>query len=90
MTRFLRPLCFDFVAAGDGDGEGEALLRSRGNLMFLGSMLCWRAELEHTDGQPEAAHAALSEAEALAARLGVGPSAQLALDLTRARQTLAR
>jgi predicted ATPase/DNA-binding winged helix-turn-helix (wHTH) protein len=68
--------------------EGEALLRSGGYLLMLGSMLCYRAELEHADHQPEAARAALDEATSYAERLGAGPQSHLGQDLQRTRAFL--
>ena len=68
--------CLDF---------GEALLRAVSDRLSLGVLLCSRAETEHLAGVPDAASAALAEADVVAAEVGAGPSSELGLALARVR-----
>jgi predicted ATPase/class 3 adenylate cyclase/Tfp pilus assembly protein PilF len=69
--------------------SGEALLKAVSDRMSLGILLCSRAEMEHLSGSADAARAALADAAAIAASVGVGPTSELGLALARVRDLLA-
>jgi len=75
----------NFIDARRSLDSGEALLRSVGDRLSLGVQLCNRAETEHLAGIPDAASAALAEADVIAAEIGAGPDSELGLALRRAR-----
>jgi predicted ATPase/class 3 adenylate cyclase/Tfp pilus assembly protein PilF len=65
---------------------GEALLRAVSDRMSLGILLCSRAETERRAGNPDAASAALSDAEAIAAEVAAGEQSELGLAIVRVRK----
>jgi predicted ATPase len=67
---------------------GEILLREVGEGRELGICLCDRADIERRSGNLPAAMEKLGEAEALAARMAVGPDSELGRTLARLRQAL--
>ena len=64
------------------------MLREVGDGRGLAICLCDRAEIERRSGDLPAAMAKLDEAEALAARMAVGPESELGRTLTLLRQAL--
>ena len=66
----------------------EALLQAASDRMSLGILLCSRAETEHLASIPNAAKAALAEADVIAAEVGAGPDSELGLALARVRNLL--
>ena len=68
---------------------GEPLLREVSDRLSLGILLCNFAETELLAGSVEAARAKLSEAEAIAAELSVGPGSELGLALARVHRLVA-
>jgi len=66
----------------------EALLHAASDRMSLGILLCSRAETEHLASIPNAAKAALAEADVIAAEVGAGPDSELGLALARVRNLL--
>ena len=75
----------NFVEARRCLDSGEALLRAVSDRTSLGILLCSRAETEHLAGVPDAARAALAEADVIAAEVGAGPDSELGLALARVR-----
>ena len=66
----------------------EALLHAASDRMSLGILLCSRAETEHLASIPNAAKAALAEADVIAAEVRAGPDSELGLALARVRNLL--
>jgi predicted ATPase/serine/threonine protein kinase len=62
--------------------QAAATLRERNDPLQLGLTLCSRVKMERLAGDEHAAARALDEAAALAARLNVGPQAELSLRLS--------
>ncbi len=62
---------------------GELVLRSMGDQLELGRLLCSRAEGHHRRGDASAARACLVEAQSLAASVGATPSTELGRALSR-------
>ncbi len=56
---------------------GEALLRGASDMVSLAVLLCGRAEAWHLAGDTTAARAALTEASAIAERVGAGPDSEI-------------
>jgi predicted ATPase/Tfp pilus assembly protein PilF len=75
----------NFVDARRCLDSGDALLRAVRDRLSLGVALCNRAQAEALAGVPEAASAALAEAEAIAVEIGAGPASELGIALDRAR-----
>ncbi len=79
----LRSLADLYLAKGQFDkartrlDEAENVLRAVGDKLYLGHVLCGRAELEHREGNPEAAARACAEAEALALAAHSEPESEL-------------
>ena len=65
---------------------GETLLREASDRLSLGILLCNFAESALLAGSGEAAHAKLSEAQAIAADLSVGAGSELGLALARVQR----
>ena len=62
---------------------GETLLSGAGDSVYLGVLLCHRAEAEHLGGDESAAAVALEAARRHAAAVGAGPESELGMSLTR-------
>jgi tetratricopeptide (TPR) repeat protein len=77
-----------FDAAYASLNSGEALLRTVSDQLGLGILLCSRAETDHLAGNSNAVTAALAEADAIAAAMGVGPESELGLAIKRVRALL--
>lgn len=75
----------NFVEARHCLDSSEALLRAVSDRMSLGILFCSRAETEHLAACPDAASAALAEADVIATEVGAGPDSELGLALTRVR-----
>jgi predicted ATPase len=78
----------DMTAARASLDQGEALLRDVGEQAALAIFLCRRGRIEMTDGNPEAAQAALTEAEGLAQALDASEDSSVARAVAALRQSL--
>ena len=67
---------------------GEALLRDVSEQLSLAVLLSSRTEMEHLAGNPDAARAALAEADTIAGTTGAGPDYELGQALGRVRNFL--
>ena len=68
---------------------GEVLLREVGDPLELAKLLCGRGHADIAAGQHDAAHAALTEAQASAVALSAGPDSELGRECATLRQALA-
>jgi hypothetical protein len=68
--------------------RGEEALREVGELTALGTLLCFRAEMERQAGDHAAAGIALRAAEALAGEVGATPGSELRRRLARLRTVM--
>ena len=73
--------------ARDHFDRSEVLLRSVGEVLELGKLLCIRAEFEHDLGDPAASRRALEEAATLERQLGT-PDGSLTQTLSQVRSRL--
>ena len=78
-----------FDEARDLFAKGEAQVRGV-YALELGKLICKKARVEHMAGEPDAAAAALAEAEAIATNLGGGSDSELARALSDTRRVLSR
>jgi len=69
---------------------GEALLRANSGRVRLAILLCARAEMEHLTGNPDAARAALAEADSFDSAVAAGPGSELGLAIARVRDLLGK
>ena len=72
-----------FAEARQCLGDSEHLLRAVSDRYSLGILQCCRAETEHLAGCPDAADAALAEAQSVASELFAGAKSELGLAITR-------
>ena len=69
-------------------GDGERVLRLRGDLLVLTKVLCNKGKLAAARGGAEQARAALAEAQNLATQMGAGPQSELGQPIAALECTL--